>query len=693
MEGGVRSEWPSARSLRDGWLLVVAILLAIQFIFAAATAVSHQLADSNSADLIEIARECSEAKECATKGGAGRLGLFSGASWERLVAFSLRRGGLGQLQFIQLGMLIVSMAITFVILRRYLGTRTAVVSLGVYLPLVFCVSEFRTLDAPNAIPLPAILYWGGILLFLEFRAAIFAVLASFALAACATIYILFLVVVPFHLGIVALWARRPLLGVAASCVAFVIPFCLDSLDAARAAAQSLFRPSAGAVAMAVGGALFVLAVRRLRRNDLLGSMSQVARIGTVMTGALLYLTLTAWVASVFFRLPVPPESRYFAPASFPLLFVSSASIPALGRRAFVVLIGVEAVALLLLPFAPEAPLSGRGPLVLIMTAFALTAAVSATIRRGMLLPPRSSFGIVLLVAFAVGVTVPDFFKPSRAEKHAFVLWEGERIVSALYGKGYTYPEVFGSLEGPAANTVLALAASLDPDLFGKPAFPVEPDFSLLLLKVPLTGAAQTKGVIAAIPVDRIRAAIVVRQDRSFVDWIRAEICRTAHGQASRPGDCIRIVPDAPLLHLGEYVAIRDTASPQSDNRVHGTEHFARPSWRWPEPGDGARPGGNTEGPLYVRIPVRTPGRGIAHVLRGGGIVPDATWRFLDVKGVEFEGDLPGAQIRFPDTHASSGVVDVEVRGIGNHPPWEWLRHFIEVTEENAHLLEQYERST
>ena len=57
------------------------------------------------------------------------------------------------------------------------------------------------------------------------------------------------------------------------------------------------------------------------------------------------------------------------------------------------------------------------------------------------------------------------------------------------------------------------------------------------------------------------------------------------------------------------------------------------------------------------------------------------------------GGLPGAQIRFPDTHASSGLVDVEVRGIGNHPPWEWLRHFIEVTEENAHLLEQYERST
>ena len=93
MEDGVRSEWPSEKSLGDGWLLLVAMVLATQFIFAAATAVSHQLADGNSADLIEIARECSEAQECATKGGAGRLGLFSGASWERLRDLAYDRRG------------------------------------------------------------------------------------------------------------------------------------------------------------------------------------------------------------------------------------------------------------------------------------------------------------------------------------------------------------------------------------------------------------------------------------------------------------------------------------------------------------------------------------------------------------------------------------------------------------------------
>ena len=74
-------------------------------------------------------------------------------------------------------------------------------------------------------------------------------------------------------------------------------------------------------------------------------------------------------------------------------------------------------------------------------------------------------------------------------------------------------------------------------------------------------------------------------------------------------------------------------------------------------------------------------------------MPEETWRILNVDHVEFEGDLPGSQIRFPDTGASSGVIDVEVRGIGDHPPWEWLRHFIEVTEENAHLLEQEDQIT
>jgi len=91
MEHAAPSVGPSDSFHSNGWLVLLTIGLAIQFIVAAAAMVSHQLADSNTADLIEIARACNETNQC-TKGGAGRLGLFSGASWERLLAFSLRSG-------------------------------------------------------------------------------------------------------------------------------------------------------------------------------------------------------------------------------------------------------------------------------------------------------------------------------------------------------------------------------------------------------------------------------------------------------------------------------------------------------------------------------------------------------------------------------------------------------------------------
>src|SRR5262245_61735787 len=96
-----------------------AVVLGVQFIVAAAASTFSQLADGNTADLIEIAR-CDEANLCTSQGGAGRLGLFSGASWERLLRYSLRSGGsLTRVQSIQLGMLLLAVAITFVTLLRY----------------------------------------------------------------------------------------------------------------------------------------------------------------------------------------------------------------------------------------------------------------------------------------------------------------------------------------------------------------------------------------------------------------------------------------------------------------------------------------------------------------------------------------------------------------------------------------------
>jgi len=87
------------------------------------------------------------------------------------------------------------------------------------------------------------------------------------------------------------------------------------------------------------------------------------------------------------------------------------------------------------------------------------------------------------------------------------------------------------------------------------------------------------------------------------------------------------------------------------------------------------------------MPARTPGLGVPHIVRPGGLAPDEAWEIVAVTGLEFEGHLPAKQIRLPDRHELTGTVEFEVAGVEHEHPWNWLRHLIEVTEENTHLLQ------
>ena len=82
-----------------------------------------------------------------------------------------------------------------------------------------------------------------------------------------------------------------------------------------------------------------------------------------------------------------------------------------------------------------------------------------------------------------------------------------------------------------------------------------------------------------------------------------------------------------------------------------------------------------------------PGHNATHLIRVGGISPEEDWKITRVTGVEFEGQIPGTQIRVLDHQASSGYAEFEVNGVAGAHPWNWLRHFIEVTNDNAHLLQ------
>src|SRR5438552_3097468 len=95
----------------------------------------------------------------------------------------------------------------------------------------------------------------------------------------------------------------------------------------------------------------------------------------------------------------------------------------------------------------------------------------------------------------------------------------------------------------------------------------------------------------------------------------------------------------------------------------------------------------SSGPVRVVMALRTAGHNATHLIRVGGISPEEDWKITRVTGGEFEGQIPGTQIRVLDHQASSGHVEFEVNGVAGAHPWNWLRHFIEVTNDNAHLLQ------
>jgi len=189
----------------------------------------------------------------------------------------------------------------------------------------------------------------------------------------------------------------------------------------------------------------------------------------------------------------------------------------------------------------------------------------------------SFFAAGTAACFAIGVTVSRHCGAIPGGKSMHFICRKATNRSALYAE-----------DTPTQNCSLRCTASCRhpfwhcrfpcPNLFGKPAFPSNPISLSCLLKAPHAAAARTKGLVAVVPVDRLRTAIVVREERSFVDWPHAVICRTGTWPAITPRD----VSDAARIHRAAYwvvVAIGTLDSPPSDSRLRGEEHFDRPSWR------------------------------------------------------------------------------------------------------------------
>jgi hypothetical protein len=642
--------------------IAVAIILGAQCVAGAISAVAHQSAFS---EYLSQARRCVELNDCPSRGGrTGALPLFHGASWIRLLAYSLRTGAdLTRVQHIVLGLWMLSLPVTFFFVHRYLGLRAATLALGLYFPVVLVGTDITSLTYTNLLPLPLSLYYASLALFIESRRTLFGAVASVALAAAVSAELGSIVLVPFQVFLVALTARKPPFAVAAVGLSFAIPFCFESTDAARAIVAQVptLRFAAG---LAIGAGAAVLIVRASPRGLRLAAVLTPERIRTVMTAALIYATIAIWVTDVLLMRAVPAP-RYLLPASFPLLFLVAERMRNLGMRATLALGAAESAALMLLPPAPRGLLVLQAAVMLIVTLYALELLIRSLRGPGPL-PVGVPWPVIAVCVCGIGLAAADrLMLWERGTAQAFTLAEAERLVPKLYAAGYTYGALLGSLQGPAADDLLPLLTERDPQAFSTPPPLLNQDFSLLVMKAPNALLSRTYGVLVAVPVDGSQSAIVVRSERSYLDWIHMRRCRwtsdTAHSVSY---SCWEPRTDQPLPHNWPYVEFA-ARSPIADP---------------PQPPDGS---------LHFEIPVHAPGRGITHIVRTANEWP-TTWRIARVSGVEFEGDLPAAEIRLPDRREATGVVEIEYTGwLFGDLPWCWLPHMMEVTQDNEHLLEPF----
>ena len=646
--------------------VVLASLLGAQTIIGAATAISQQ---SPFSEYLTQARRCVEIDDCPSLGGrTGALPLFHGASWIRLLAYSLRAGGdQTPIQSVILGSWIVSIPLTFFLLARYAGLQAAALALGLYFPVILVGTDITNFTYTNLLPLPWAVYFGGLALLVEFRAALFGVIASIALAAAVSAELGSIVMVPFHLSLVALTCPRPVRAVVLCGLAFAIPFCVESQDAAREIARQI--PTVRfAVGLALSAGIVAFAARALPRA-VLGDATPVAdRVRAVMTGALVYATVTMFLTCILLMRALPAP-RYFLPASFPFLYLVAAGLSPLTLPATLALGAIESLVLILLPSAPHALKVLQVLVMFVVTTYA-AAVIVRRMRGARTGPARGLWAPLAICLCAIALAVGDrIVLARRGAPQSFTLAEAEPIVTGLYAAGLTYPELLATLQGPAVDELMPLLTERDPNVFRQPQLFLGAGGgpSLLLLKVPNTAVARTQGVRSAVPVDAATTAIVVEGDAPYLDWMHMRRCEwVVDGERPAAYVCAEPRMDRPLPHnwpfveFGEPVAV--PAVPPADRTL-------------------GAPG------VRYEVPVRTPGRGVPHLVRTSNEWP-ATWRIVRVSGVEFEGEVPGPEIRLPDRQAAAGVVEFEFASVvPGDLPWVWRPNVVEVPQVNAHLLD------
>jgi hypothetical protein len=630
-------------------VIAIAIVLSLETIIAARAGIAHQRIIT---EMLPMVRHCVERHECVSHGVTSELEpLYHGAVWLRLLTAVEREWhDQSRAQTVVVALSLLSIALTFVFMTHYLGLLAATATLGLSLPVVFTISQIAEFTYSNILPLPFALYCISLALYAERELEAFTIIGAAALGLAVSIQLGCMLMVPFHGLLVALTARRPLVTLIFGAIAFTTVFAGSSWDAATEVIRFVATTPAGVVALfALAGLLLVL---RIRPNPVLWSMPVRQRVHGMMIATLLWGTFVPMLAGPLGG-GVPPGPKFLIFSGFAFLYLVGERLVWLTRGGLVAIVALEMTSLALVPFATNIFLRIEWIFWAIMVAFGVETAVRL-VRGGVSSVPiaRSAWPAA---ALCVGLMMLEGLEiataRARGPEQAFTLAEAEEVVRLLYGAGYTYSELLGSLQGPAADDLLPLLTDRDPALFeGATATLTRAPFTLLVLKPPSAPRP-----------------IVVRGEPTFLDWTHVRRCsRTRDPQYPAGYHCEHPATLRPLIHKWPFVEFEEVK---------------------PMGGANERPAG-----VRFEVPVDTPGRGIAHVIRVTSEWP-STWRISKVDGVQFEGTVPGVELKILDEQPSVGSVVLNfVPPVAREMPWRpwlWIPHLLEVNAENEYLLEPF----
>jgi hypothetical protein len=579
------------------------LLLALSMLLLAWLVGAPPLHEDTARDLL-LARDCVEQGRCAMSGPQASFdGLVQGALWDHLLE-ACRASGLGLhgVRYVVLMLEAVSAVLVWATPGPLCDWRSGLAAWALYLAAsTYCI-ELPVLYNSAALLLPLALFYVCALSLASDGELVSTAAAGAALGLSVDTHMVAAILVPFFLGLVLAVAKRPAVAAALAAFAVILPLIVSSWGAIARDVVLLtasWVPCAGLLATVL---LSGLALRRRARNA-----PPLARSRAVLVAACVYALPVLAIAGAVTKHPLAP--RYFVVVAM-----------------------------------PAAILAGT----LLTEAFGNTSSFG--------FPTRRANAIVALIGLLLLAFVT---RPNRSSRGGWNAFDAEVLAREIYGRGWTYADVFRHLRGSNAELLVAALAPYGPAPTGARAkSPIHDDLlvaKVLRSRLPATVPKEWRIVDLG-----DSAVAITRSLPSSIDVAAVEICDSRPNESVR---CQRVDLEARDPDEGAVATVVQRAYPTLAPAA-------------------SRPTRTLFAPLHRSIEVGARASSPTHSI---AIVDAMPWRIERVDGVRSRGVLPGERVTLEGDGNGSIVftVDIPAEAVGRFR--QWLPSFVETSEDETEL--------